>query len=165
MHAQLLSHHAARHILSREWVMQRIGWACMAALCAAALLGVFGHGPLSAVEASSGPALRVEYARFGRWDAPMRMTIRCQSSQPELSLLFDRNYWSDLEIDQITPPPQSSSLSSDSRSVLVRFETGTAPIVVDIDARPRRSGRLTCDLRIDGAPDGAAVRIEQFVYP
>jgi hypothetical protein len=49
----------------RVWRVQRIGWLIIAAVIVAALLGVFGGGPLSRA-AVQGDGLRLEYERFAR---------------------------------------------------------------------------------------------------
>ena len=51
--------------------IQRAGWVVMGLVIAAALLGLFGAGPLSraTAEAADG-TLRLEYDRFGRLSAP-----------------------------------------------------------------------------------------------
>jgi hypothetical protein len=49
----------------RVWAAQRIGWIAIGAFVIAALVGVFGQGPLSSA-AAGGNALRIEYERFAR---------------------------------------------------------------------------------------------------
>lgn len=46
----------------REWVVQRVGWVVMAVLLVAALLGLFGPGPLSkSIAGSASGPVRAEY--------------------------------------------------------------------------------------------------------
>jgi hypothetical protein len=52
----------------REWKIQRVGWGAMALVIIAALLGVFGTGPLSNATLER-EGLRLEYERFCRFAA------------------------------------------------------------------------------------------------
>lgn len=60
----------------REWKLQRVGWALMALALLAAVLGLFGHGPLSeTASASADGALTVRHQRFERYQAPSEYDI------------------------------------------------------------------------------------------
>ena len=69
--------HEDMRLVRRSWVVQRIGWGVMAALLLAALLGLFGTGPLSRATATApGGAVTLDYDRFGRYLGPATLLIR-----------------------------------------------------------------------------------------
>jgi hypothetical protein len=92
--------------LRRSWVFERSGWVAMAATAAAAALGLFGDGWVSAANASAGESLTVEYARFGRTHAPLEMTVEWQP-QREAALSIARSYLDAFAIEEIRPAPAS----------------------------------------------------------
>lgn len=52
----------------RSWAVQRVGWGVMALVALAALLGLFGPGPINnAITGSKEAPLWLEYKRFGRF--------------------------------------------------------------------------------------------------
>jgi len=63
----------------RSWSLQRIGWGLIALVLIAALLGLFGHGPLSEATTDD-PSLpiRLAYERFGRFGSPLVLRIRVE---------------------------------------------------------------------------------------
>ena len=146
----------------REWRVQRVGWWVLVIFVAAAAAGAFGHGPLSRVRAATpGDAVVVEYERFVRSGAAMRLEIHRQSSTAgRLELRLDRSYADRLRIERITPEPESIDVGA--ADVVMTFTTpGAGPLTIVIDAEPLRAGRLSAQIRTTGAPP---VRVSQFVY-
>src|SRR5678810_1484903 len=66
----------------KGWIIQRIGWCIMFAFLTAALLGLFGEGPLSNKKLQAGN-ISIEYERFCRYEHGMK--IKLQSSQENIS--------------------------------------------------------------------------------
>src|SRR5262245_53750046 len=67
----------------RGWIVERTGWAMMAAVTHLGLLGVFSKSPLSETEITTPDGtLRVEYERFARRTARSHFTIRAMSLPP-----------------------------------------------------------------------------------
>src|SRR5690242_8532320 len=76
----------------REWRIERIGWAVMAVLLAAGLLGLLGYGPLSQARAGEPGTLSVTYDRLQRASAPSEYHFTVAPSlarDGELRLRFD----------------------------------------------------------------------------
>jgi hypothetical protein len=91
----------------RSWAFQRIGWALMAVVVIAALLGAFGTGPMSRAEVRSGP-IRLEYPRFARVNAPAAMKIEVEvPARPDdpVTLWFDDALLDRVRIESVTPQP------------------------------------------------------------
>lgn len=101
----------------RSWLMQRIAWIAGALVLIAALLGVFGNGPLSRTEKSSQDgALRLEYQRIVRFQAPCELRIHIadsQSNDKAFQLWVSSECFENTLLNRITPEPQSSTLKPD----------------------------------------------------
>ena len=148
----------------REWQVQRIAWWVLTAFVVAALLGLFGGGPLSrtaAVDATG--ALRVEYERFLRVGTHQRLVIRARVAKPgdqPLRLQIDRGYFDAMKVERVQPEPDSMDIGPGE----VTFQFGPAApgeIAILIDAEPRHAGRQQTLIR---AGTGSAVAIRQFIY-
>lgn len=129
----------------------------------AALLGLFGGGPLShTATADPGGALRVEYERFLRVGAPHRLVIRAQPTkgggQP-LRLQIDRAYVDAMTIERVQPEPESMEFGP--AEVTLQFGAAAGEIAILIDAEPRHAGREHARIR---ASNGGTVAIRQFIY-
>jgi hypothetical protein len=147
----------------REWRVQHVGWWCLGAFVLAALLGVFGSGPLShaAAEASG---LTVEYERFVRSSAESRLTIDVPPSQTgePAQLSISREYLDALDIVHMLPSPSASELrDAEALFWFERREAATTPFTVELRFAPRRIGRRTATVR----SGTAAVSFSQLTYP
>jgi hypothetical protein len=146
----------------REWRVQRVGWWCLAAFVVAALLGVFGSGPLShSVAEASG--LSVEYERFLRADARSLLTIELPPSDTAAAeLSISREYIDAVDITQMLPEPSLSELrDGDAVFWFERRDAARAPMTVRIEFKPLTMGRPAATLR----SGGATVTFTQLTYP
>jgi hypothetical protein len=142
----------------REWTAQRIGWIVIAAVILAALLGIFGAGPVSRASGQA-PGLQLEYDRFVRWRQPMKLRCFVSETKPETQIAMSRNYLDAVQIEQITPPPvQAEAVGA---WLVYRF-AGPAPMAVTFNIKAEEFGNLTGAVRI---PDGEAVSFHHFIYP
>lgn len=146
----------------REWRFQRAGWWALTVFVAAALLGLFGGGPLSRTSAiATDGSLRVDYERFVRAGTVSRVVIHAPAATGgTLQLHLDRVYVDALRIDHIVPEP--SSIDVGPARVVLRFTSSSAePFTVTLDAEPLHAGRHATAVAVDGH---AAVTIRQFAY-
>ena len=150
----------------REWTIQRIGWAAMALIALAALLGLFGSGPLShATAGQEGDPLRLAYARLDRKRSPsdLRLEIAAGTAQEgQVRLWLDRAYLAGLELQQILPEPDQAQASGD-RMVYV-FQVGdpnqATEVIFQVEHNTfgLKTGRV-------GLVDGPGLEFRQLVYP
>ncbi len=137
----------------REWLAQRMGWWVLAALVVAAVLGLFGGGPLSAAQAGSrGAPLWIEYERFVRVGAPTRIALHATVPAPagEIRLRIRRSYFEALKIDRMVPEPAAIAIGES--HVTMRFDSvasGAAPFTVILDVEPLRAGRHQAAFDVD----------------
>jgi hypothetical protein len=150
----------------KQFRVERIGWILMAAVLVAALLGVFGSGPLSnAIAESSESGLRVEYSRFARRDAHTRVEIHVDPSlvaKDRLRLRLGGDFMQRVLVQAITPTPERWTVED--RTIVAELPVGgsTGPVPVAVDFSPREFGPTTLEL---SAGPGRALTIRQFVYP
>ncbi|HSI36297.1 MAG: hypothetical protein ACAI43_08735 [Phycisphaerae bacterium] len=152
------------------WRLQRVGWAVMGLLLAAAIAGAFGSGPLG--HASTGAetsALRVEYARFGRLQAPQELVLNVkptpeQAKAGKVTLWVSRPYADQLQIETIVPTPDVSRGGPDR----IEFDVSLTPdsagrsIAVTLYVQHQYPGMHTTRA---GVADGPTVEWWEFVYP
>ena len=150
----------------REWVFERVGWAVMALLVLAALLGLLGPGPLSSTSVSDGGgASRVEYDRFLHHHAPTTLHGQVAGDAAragELRLWVDLEYLAAVEVQQITPRPDHVEAGSDRHLFVFRVAEPDRPTRVTFRLEPDRIGWLAGRM---GVGDGAPARFRQLVYP
>jgi hypothetical protein len=131
-------------------------------LVTATLLGLFGNGPLSRATAVSGDgSLRVEYDRFGRFGAPMRMTVHVgPDAAGTAAFTVDRDYLQAQRVEQVVPPPTTTESAGDRVRYVFR-SAGSEPLAVTIDAQSDRRWKLVAEIRAGTQ----SVRFWQFIYP
>lgn len=151
------------HFQRREWVAERIGWFTIAALLVAALLGVFGSGPLSSAS-SGGDLMRIDYERFGRLLTPVKLRVQLgegASAGGVARVWIASHYLESMELQGITPEPDATEVLADRVGFAFHIAEG-GPGVVTFHMRPDRFGTLTGRV---GLVDGPELRFWQFVYP
>lgn len=146
----------------KEWRAARITWVVLLTIMVATLLGVFGKGPLSKAEASdSAGAFRVEYQRFGRFGASMRLLVFAPPG-PDSSVRFalDGALLRSFQVKTITPRPSMELLLGD--GVEYRFDGAPdqhAPVIFEL--QPAARWFVSGSVRTVGA----RVQFRQFIHP
>jgi hypothetical protein len=144
----------------RSWTVQRIGWVIMALVLAAALLGLFGAGPLSrATAGTEDEALWVEYDRFSRLLKTTDLKVHATSESGEVRLWISREYLEKVEISHITPTEDSAEAAQD--GVFYVFQSAE-PLTIVIHLRAAQAGLISGEMRLDGGP---SQEFTQFIYP
>lgn len=147
-----------------QWTAQRAGWLIMTAIIVAALLGLFGSGPLSSATAEAGP-LQLQYSRFERRYAPSELEVsipRPAIRQDQVEVWITTGFLDRVEISSIVPEPEEVS-ETDER-VVYRFsiddltDTPMIHVALEYDDPGVTTGRL-------GIIDGPQLTFWQFVYP
>lgn len=148
----------------KEWRVERIGWVLMALLALAGLLGLFGEGPLANVRAENGP-IAVEYDRFERLLSPAQLQIQVAPEavqNDEVRLQVTRKLLDGLEVQDISPQPDSMELSPDTVVYVFKVTNPNAPMRITFDMETAKAGSHSGQVGIE---NGALVDIRQFIYP
>ena len=150
---------------SRQWTVQRVGWAVMALVVLAAVVGVFGNGPLAnATARSSDGAYQVEYARFARHRAPtsIRVVLQQGAVGSEARIAIDRGYADGMQVEQVYPEPESVEVGGNEVVYTFKLAAEGTATTVDFSALYEDMGRNGGTIALEVHPP---VRLSQFVYP
>lgn len=148
----------------REWRVERVGWALMAATLLASAVGLFGGGPVSRADArAEGVGLR--YERFLRRQSPDAYRFSIDGTHVRdgaVRVRFDDALLDALELDRIEPEPDRVEAGPGRVDYVFAASAGERPIGVVFFFRPARIGRVAGQVTVDGARPMA---VDQFVYP
>jgi hypothetical protein len=148
----------------REWAVQRVGWVVFLLILIAGLAGLLGPGPLSHVEASSGP-LTVTYERFVRKRAPTELHFQLgpgAAPNGEVAIWLDQAYLAKLAIEHVAPEPAVTEAAAD--GLIFRFMIANPEQASEIvfDVAPAEPGMSRGRVGLVGGPD---VTVNQVIYP
>ncbi|MGH7964579.1 MAG: hypothetical protein ACRERD_22680 [Candidatus Binatia bacterium] len=150
----------------RSWIVQRIGWAVMALVVLAALLGLLGPGPLSStVVGIRGAPLWGEYDRFAHYQAPTQLRIHLQlgtQREGEARVWLDRNYLDSVQVKNVIPQPDSVEAGPDRLIYTFRVSEPSQPAIVTFYLEPEQIGPLSGRVGLDR---GQSLSFRQFIYP
>jgi hypothetical protein len=144
----------------REWAFERAGWVVMALIVVAALLGLFGDGPLSRTTTGNEP-LRLEYNRFVHRNAPERLRVSVAAAGDEVRLWVSRGYLEQVELREVSPRPDRVEPAGDRDEFVFRVARPGRPFTVIFRVEPEALGSVAG--RVGVGDD--AVDFRQFVYP
>lgn len=151
---------------AKIWKVERIAWVVFSLLLLAAMLGLFGGGILSKTKQSSADqALRIEYERFGRYQAPtdIKLHIAAQAVRGEfLRVWFDARYLEEVELSQISPAPHSTEVAQGKHIYQFKIATPGQPVSINFEVKGNNYGQthLLC-----GLENGPELSLTQFFYP
>jgi len=145
----------------RDWMAQRVAWVVFFLVLLAALLGLFGSGPLSTGSRRSAGA-QIDYERFARNGRPMTLTITLDST-PGDSVIIDMSddYLAAAPLERTEPEARAQAAGEGAR----RFEFPLAgedggKVVFHFD--PRSVGLAKGWIAVNG---GEPVSFSTFFYP
>jgi hypothetical protein len=144
----------------RRWVVvQRIGRTVVGLFLVAALLGVFGTGPLAHATASaSGGAVTVDYDRFLRTTQSSSLQVAVQGGSGGGDIELASSYLSSIDVSDVSPQPDSETARGDR---LVLSYQDQLPDQVQITVFPQTIGVHSAQLWVGGR----TVSFRQVVYP
>ena len=150
----------------RFTIIQRIGWIAIALGVFAGLLGLLGPGPLNdRIAGRQGSALWVEYPRFGRFQAPVRLRVyvhQAARATQTVDVWLNRDYLQDLQLKQMVPEPIRTALGPDRVIFSFALSEGTQDASFDFTFEPEEIGSFHGIVGIEGGPQ---VELNQFIYP
>lgn len=150
-----------------SWRLQRVGWVVMLGITLAALIGVFGGGPLASAEAGDEKSgIRIAYQRFTRLNSRQTLDIEiapaATQSDSTVRIWLDREWIESNEITNITPEPEATEL--DAESIIYTFKVGrsSTPLRARFHVETRVIGSVHGRAGLVGGPSRA---FRQFSYP
>jgi hypothetical protein len=146
------------------WRFQRVGWIAIGVLLLAAVLGLFGKGPLSrSVIADSRHRIIIEYDRIARYETAFRLVIQLEAlpeSPRTARLWIDPRYARSLRIEQIAPDADRTETGADGLTYV--FHVSAAPAIITVTGTMQDVGWVHGRV---GTGPGDAVDFRQFVFP
>jgi hypothetical protein len=153
----------------RQQPVQRISWVIGALIIAAALLGAFGHGPLSRGRSeSSNGALAAHYERFPRNHAPARLRLEVrlpETGEDHFVVGMRRDYFESAVLRNVVPQPVVSEVASEELRFRFAAPDRAEPAVVLLEFEHQRMGKVKGDARLYSGGQAAVATFTQFVYP
>ncbi len=151
----------------RSWKVQRIGWIVMLLIVIAALLGLFGRGPLSSAHVGeSGAALSADYERFVRLEAPQQLTlyVGAEAVRPDSTaqIWLDREWLAGTEVKAISPEPAATVAGAERNTYTFRVDPSSLPARLTFELQSHSLGPITGRL---GVSSGPSYTFSQFSYP
>ena len=150
----------------RLWAIERVGWIGMVLVALAALVGLFGRGPLSTATAGQvGEPVTATYARFARQQSPETLRVELGPGVArggEVRLWLARDYVDAIRIERIEPEPDGVQADPDRLVYSFRVAASDRATSVVFHLEHRQVGRPSVRL---GLVDGPSLAFTQFVYP
>ncbi len=150
----------------REWRAERVGWVVFALILLAALLGLFGEGPLAKAQAGDeGSALWIDYARLERSEDASELVVHVGPEavqEGNVRLSFNREYVDRMGFERIHPEPESQILLSDRIVYAFEAEATGGPLRITIVYQAPSYGSVPAQVAVEGGP---TLEFRQFVYP
>ena len=149
-----------------EWRIERVGWAVMAALALAGVLGLLGNGPLGRAHAEGG-GLALDYDRLQRAKAPTEYRFHVDPALARdgtLRLRFSDALLEEVEIETIVPEPDSVRAGpgfTEYAFAVARGDRDRAARIA-LHYRPTTFGPVRGRVWTEGAPP---LDVAHFVYP
>lgn len=155
-----LDEHLSFH--RHEWRASRVLWVLLLLTMLATGLGLFGNGLLSRTRReASQDGLSVEYDRFGRYGASMRLLVDVPAPPDgRVAIEISRSLIDAFLVQHITPAPSATELTAG--GAIYRFDAAPGarmPIAIEVQPRQR--------WRVEGSVTAGRERVvlRQFIYP
>lgn len=156
---------AREHFQAIDGTVQRCCWCAAALILVAALLGLFGQGPLVHQRVSSADdSVKVEYYTVERYGSPTKMTFhmhRSALSDEQLQLRISKRFCDETSLENIVPLPIKSTIEGN--DVVYTFAVhGVNDIKIVLRYKHEEPGDLAFEV---GIPGRASIALQQYVLP
>lgn len=144
------------------WRRERIGWGLLAVLLGAALLGLFGAGPVSRTSIAVA-GVQLAYDRFVRTSAPtvLELVVQPEATGSEAVVALDHAYLERVRVREIVPQPKRAEARADAVAFVFEAAGAGAPVRAWFNLSFEKSGlaagRLTAG--------GKTIEFRQLAYP
>lgn len=144
----------------KEWLFERCGWAFLLLIILAALLGLFGSGPLSRVSSQTDDgAIRVSFGRFLRWQTSQVIEIEFIQADLAHEVGISNELLKRWSLQKVTPEPDK--VIPGKESTLYRFH-GEGPARIQIEYQATKVGNTEGTLTF---AEDRSLDVKQFALP
>lgn len=138
--------------------VQKIAWRVLALLPVAAVLGAFGGGLFSGVEAS-GDGVSVTYDRSARRTVDTELEVSLERARPPVGIALSRTFLDGYDVTEVRP--QAQRVTAEAGRLVYAFSALPGGSV-SFTLQPKRLGSSRGTVGVTGSPP---VRIHQLVFP
>jgi hypothetical protein len=139
--------------------IQRVGRVILLVGLAAAVVGIFGTGPLASATASApGGAFSIDYDRFLRSTQSTDLEISAQDARGPATVAVAQSYLDTTGITNVSPQPDSETARGD--RVVLTWQ-GSLPDQIELQVAPQTIGVHRATVWVAGT----AVRFRQVTWP
>jgi hypothetical protein len=149
----------------REWRAERTGWAIMAAVVLLSLIGLFGDGPISQATQVGEGGCQLTYERFTRNTSSSVIMVGLPENsiqKGQASFWIDRDYLDGIQIDDISPEPDSTVIEQGRTMYVFAAGESAFPREVKFDITTESSGIKKGSA---GCGDQQVIQFSQIVFP
>lgn len=150
----------------REWMLERVGRIVIALIILAALLGLFGSGPLAKAQAGAEDApLWIEYNRYERRLSPSMLLVHVTQAAlkgGKLRLRLDGSYARTANVVASIPAADRQELGGDTIVYVYEAAALQGPGLIELQINPGAIGFVNATIGVDGAQP---LEFSQFIYP
>ncbi len=148
----------------RQWRLERMGQVLIACCIVAALLGLFGHNPLStATRQTVDGRLSIHYDRFARIESNSAFLVTFEPGKPGdgvVRLWLDQEYLDAFKVTAVSPVPIRGEARDGSRAFV--FQTDGSRFTAVLSVQFQAVGMVHGSVRAD---DGEPLAVTHFVWP
>ncbi len=150
----------------RQWRWERVGHILLGLIIIAALLGVFGTGPLASATAHSADGhLQLDYQRVVRHQGEAEYRLRIDPAAitgTEVNVWFATGSIHAVRVEGITPEPSAMETGADRLTMTFAVDPAQGPVTLVIHVTPQEMGLRTIELGLESGP---SLRIRQLMLP
>lgn len=150
----------------RQAVAQRVGQLLLVVVVLAALVGVFGDGPVSTAQRTTASgALTAEYQRFARHQGQSSLHVHVAPAAVEqgtATVVLAEDYVTANEVEQVSPQPDAVTAVPGGLAYVFDVDGRSTSLDVRFDVRPDDVGLLRFGVGVDG---DEPLQLWQLIYP
>ncbi len=148
----------------RQWRLERLGQVLFVCCIMAALLGLFGHSPLStAARQTADGRLSIHFERFARVESNSDLLVTInpgRSGDGVVRLWLDQKYLDAFKVTAVSPVPVRGE-ARDGGRVFV-FQTDGSRFMATLSGQFQAVGRVQGSLQVE---DSEKLTVTHFVWP
>jgi len=150
----------------KTWIVERVGWALLAAILVGAAAGLFGPGFFARVSAPAAEGgFTLEYLRFARMHSPVELRVRLEPSAApgdRIRILISTEYLDRFSINGVVPEPERAELGADGIAFVFTGSTAGSGGSVRFLLEADRPGPARGTVAVNA---GAPLQVRQYFYP
>ena len=148
----------------RQWRMERLGQVLIACCIMAAILGLFGHSPLStAARQTVDGRLSIHFDRFARTESNSDLLVTFESPKGAdgiVRLWLDQEYLDAFKVTAVSPVPIRGEARDGARAFV--FQTDGSRFTATLSGQFQAVGMVQGSVKVD---EGETLAVTHFVWP